>query len=150
MKGGEKMKSTFHEEHKKHTFGSYCKKILKNEAINIQRQLKRQRELEISFSDLSEQDMSQLSITDDYMIDHDLFHVLEYDIGIKDELLGEALSNLTDEKRNIILLSYFLDMTDREIAEALQLVRSTIQYKRKTALKELKRRLEEKDNDDEN
>lgn len=83
------------------------------------------------------------------MIDHDLFQVLEYDIGIKDELLGEALSNLTDEKRDIILLSYFLDMTDKEIAEALHLVRSTVQYKRTTALKELKRRLEEKDNDDE-
>lgn len=142
------MKSTSHEEHKRHTFDSYCKKVLKNEAINIQRQLQRQREKEISLSDLSEQDMSQLSVTDDYMIDNDLFHVLEYDIGIKDELLGEALSNLAEEKRDIILLSYFLDMTDKEIAEALQLVRSTVQYKRTNALKELKRRLEEKDNDE--
>mgnify|MGYP000852389380 FL=1 len=142
------MKSTSHEEHKRHAFDSYCKKVLKNEAINIQRQLKRQRELEISFSNLSEQDMKQLSVTDDYMIDKDLFRVLEYDVGIKDELLGEALKNLSDEKRDIILLSYFLGMTDKEIAEVLQLVRSTVQYKRTTALKELKRRLEEKDNDE--
>lgn len=47
-----KMKSTSHEEHKRHAFDSYCKKILKNEAINIQRQLKRQREVEISLDRL--------------------------------------------------------------------------------------------------
>ena len=51
-------------------------------------------------------------------------------------------STLPDEKRDILLLSYFLDMTDREIADKLNMVRYTIQRKRVKSLKEMKQRLE--------
>lgn len=40
------------------------------------------------------------------------------------------------------MLSYFLDMTDREIADKLNMVRYTIQRKRVKSLKEMKQRLE--------
>lgn len=49
---------------------------------------------------------------------------------------------MPDEKRDILLLSYFLDMTDREIADKLNMVRYTIQRKRVKSLKEMKQRLE--------
>ena len=38
-----------------------------------------------------------------------------YDVYVKDDLLNEALNNLPAKKREIILLSYFLDMSDEEI-----------------------------------
>ena len=56
--------------------------------------------------------------------------------------LAQALTELPDEKRDILLLSYFLDMTDREIADKLNMVRYTIQRKRVKSLKEMKQRLE--------
>jgi DNA-directed RNA polymerase specialized sigma24 family protein len=49
---------------------------------------------------------------------------------------------LSDEKRDIVLLSYLLDMTDQEIANKLNIVRRTVQYKRTNSLKEMKRRME--------
>lgn len=52
------------------------------------------------------------------------------------------MTELPDEKRDILLLSYFLDMTDREIADKLNMVRYTIQRKRVKSLKEMKQRLE--------
>lgn len=42
-------------------------------------------------------------------------------------------------------MSYFLDMKDCEIAELLNLVRSTVTYHRENALEKLKRYMEEND-----
>jgi RNA polymerase sigma factor (sigma-70 family) len=51
------------------------------------------------------------------------------------------LDALTADKRDIILLSYFLDMTDKEIADRLNMARSTVAYRRTTTLGELKKLL---------
>lgn len=61
-----------------------------------------------------------------------------YDVLVKNELLGEALQALPEKKRDIILLSYFLDMSDEEIGGLLNVVRSTIFRHRKTALEKIK------------
>ena len=47
-----------------------------------------------------------------------------------------------NDKRDIVLLAYFLDMTDQEIADKLDMVRRTVQYKRAQSLKELKKEME--------
>ncbi len=133
------MKPHSHEEHKRHTFDSFCKKILKNEARDYYDELKRQRKYEVPFSELSVQEMEMLFILDDYSINYSNFSVLGYDVAVQSELLAEAITALPKEKRDIVLLSYFLDMTDREIGEMLNLVRSSVQYKRTSSLRELKK-----------
>ena len=65
-------------------------------------------------------------------------------MSIQDERLADALSQLPEEKRDIILLAYFLDMNDREIGEKLAMVRRTVQRRRTSTLCELKKRLEMK------
>lgn len=74
--------------------------------------------------------MERLCVLDEYPSEATLFDVQGYDVAISNEKLADALTALPEEKRDIILLSYFLDMTDQEIAEKLNSVRSTIQYKR--------------------
>lgn len=49
---------------------------------------------------------------------------------------------LSEKKRDIILLAYFLDMTDQEIADKLDMVRYTVQRRRAKSLKELKKKME--------
>jgi len=61
---------------------------------------------------------------------------------VENEKLAEALSALPESKRDIVLLAYFLDMSDQEIADKLNLVRSTVQYRRASSLKEMKQRME--------
>jgi len=99
---------------------------------------------EISFSELSPQEMERLCVMDDYPSDSHNFNVLGYDIAVKDVLISEALASLSEQKRGIILLSYFLDMTDQEISDALNIVRRTVQYQRTSSLKELRKLLEGK------
>ena len=67
---------------------------------------------------------------------------------VKNELLAEALTALPERKRDIVLLSYFLDMSDTEIGELLNVVRTTVFRHRKSALAKIKQYLEGKADDE--
>jgi RNA polymerase sigma factor (sigma-70 family) len=136
------MRPQSHEEQKQHTFDSFCKKTLKLNAREYYRRLTRRREREVSISELSTQDLARLSVVDTYFKDAFRFNVLGHDIAISDEQLAEALNELPADRRDIILLAFFLGMNDREIAEQLDLVRRTVAYRRTKTLQELKNLLE--------
>ena len=72
-----------------------------------------------------------------------MFAVGEDFIFIENEALAEALKRLTERKRELILLYFFLDKTDREIALLFDMVRQTVTYQRKSILKQLKQYLKE-------
>ena len=128
-----------HEEHIRHTFDAFCKKVLRNEARDYLDELARQRNREISFSDLPVEVMEQLSVCDDYFADDRTFDVLGNTVQIASDELAEAIAALPKQKRDIILLSYFLDMPDSEIAKALNMVRSSVAYRRSATLKLLRK-----------
>ena len=129
-------------------FDSYCKRILKNEAIDCFREIQKHRQREIFFSELSEKEWKQLYMEDEYDLNTCNFRVLGYDVEVKDALIAEALNLLSDKKREVVLLAYFLDMSDTEIAKLLNLRQSTIHYHRTSSLKSLKEFLEERTNED--
>ena len=133
-----------HEEHIRHTFDAFCKKVLRNEARDYLDELARQRNREISFSDLPVEVMEQLSVCDDYFADDRTFDVLGNTVQIASDELAEAIAALPKQKRDIILLSYFLDMPDGEIAKALNMVRSSVAYRRSATLKLLRELMEGK------
>ena len=128
-------------------FDSYVKKILKYAVRDYHRKKGKRREQETSLSGLTGMELTEIAGTDIYFANEYVFDVLGWHIDVKDCELGEALNKLTTDKRNIILLSYFLDMTDNEIGQKLNLVRSTVQYRRTSTLKELRKRLEENANE---
>jgi RNA polymerase sigma factor (sigma-70 family) len=133
------MDSRNHEKHIQHSFDSFCKKVLKGHAIDIQRQTKRRSEHEITFSDMSPQELSGLFVTDIYFADEYNFSVLGKSVGVSDCDLAEALNALPVDRREIVLMSYFFDMTDREIAERLNMARRTVAYQRTSSLRKLKK-----------
>ena len=111
-------------------------------------EINRRRKNEVSFSELTAKELEQLSACDTYFADgQHIFNVLGNDILVRDETIAEALNSLPENKRDIILLSYFLDMTDGEIAKRLNLICSTVQYRRTSTLRELKKFMEEKGNE---
>lgn len=79
--------------------------------------------------------MENLLTEDEYFFDNTYFEVMDRIIAIKDDRLAQAIESLAEEKQHIILLSYFFDMTDREIAETLNSFRSTVQRKKLIRLK---------------
>lgn len=123
-------------------FDSFCKTILKNEMIDYERARSYRLKHEVSFSELTEGELEQLKTDDEYIVESQMFRVLDYDIEVKDELIGEALKYLPEKKRNVILLSFFMDMSDTEIAKHMNLVRSTIYHHRVSSLQALKKIME--------
>lgn len=131
-----------------HQYDALIKKCLKGEAKNYLIELAKRASREICFSDLSESELNKFFITDTYESDYFNFEVAGYDISVKNDLLGEALGSLPDKKRDIILMSYFLDMSDDEIGMLLNVVRSTIFRHRKSALAKIRQYMEGKLNDE--
>ena len=141
-KGGENVKSNNHEQDKRHAFDSFCKKVLKHEARDYYDELKRQRDKEVSFSELSAKEIDQLYTEDKYFVTEQIFNVLGLDVIVTDDVIAGALQGLPERKRDIILLSYFLELSDREIGDKLNMLRSTVQYQRTSTLQKLKKFME--------
>ena len=119
-----------------------CKWSSVLEIYNYERHIAWRSDHEVSLSELSEEQERQMYVLDEYPSEQTHFHVQGYDVAIENEDLANALTVLPDDKRDIVLLAYFLDMTDQEIADKLDMVRRTVQYKRAQSLKELKKEME--------
>mgnify|MGYP001531341189 FL=1 len=127
-----------HEEHIQHTFDAYCKKVLRNEARDYLDELERRRSREISLSELPIEVMDQLSASDSYFQEDKAFCILGCTVYVDDSDLAEAIAALPRDKQDIILLFYFLEMSDYEIAKRLNMVRRSVTYRRTSTLKLLK------------
>ena len=125
-----------------HQFDCFCKKILREEKIDYQRKLISQNDKEILFSDMTQKQIDELSATDTYPSDKTRFLVKEFEVLIENDLLAEALSSLPETSRDIVLLSYFLEISDTDIAEMLNMVRRTVQYRRTSSLSKMKKHME--------
>ena len=133
------MKPDLHEIHKQHTFDSFCKKVLVHEANNGHRDINRRASIEISMSDLPEEAMEQLAVNDDYPWEHTSFLIDDAVIVIKNDRLAEALEALPQKERDIILMYWFLDMADRDIADSLNMARRTVNRHRQDAYQLLRK-----------
>lgn len=131
-----------------HQFDSYCKLVLHGEAVNYKKEMDYRNRHEVSIFQLTEEELGCLKIMDEYAIESEIFRVLNYDIEVKNELLVKALKNLPEKKRNVVLLSFFMDMSDTEIAKMMHLVKSTIHHHRTSSLEILKLIMERSMNDE--
>lgn len=97
----------------------------------------------MTFSDLTLQEENQIYAYDKYFEDKTS---QDFEVGerkITHKLLADALYSLPDTKRKAVLMYYFFEMSDGEIAKLLNIPRSTVQYRRTSSFELLKRYLEE-------
>ena len=114
-------------------FSKYCIEVLNGEALNYLE--------EINFSDLGESILNQFCSYDE-IPESDYFQIMGMEVPVRDEAISNALYRLPEKKRKIILMAYFLDMTEKEIAECMNLVQSTVHYHKADSLRLLKKILE--------
>lgn len=135
------MKDSY-EQRVQNQFGGFCTRVLKNEAARIHNEYARQRDREKSLGDLTTSELSLVATSDKYFEDEHVFEVLGKPVVVTGNLLAEAIARLPEDKRDVVLLSYFLGMSDQEISEHLNVVRQTISKRRAKTLKELREYLE--------
>lgn len=137
------MKPSYFEQTIEHQFDSLAKKVVNAVVKNYHRDMRRRNRHESSFSDLSSLETDLLRFIDEYDCASTTFSVMGEEILIADDKLVEALKSLPEKKMDIIMMFYFMDMTDTEIAEVLELNRSTVYRHRKNSLEKIKEIMEE-------
>ena len=135
------MKDSY-EQRVQNQFGGFCTRVLKNEANRIHNEYARQREMEKSLDAVTPEELDQIAVMDQYFQDDHVFEVLGEQVVVTGDLLADAIAKLSGRKRDIILLTYFLGLTDREISKYLNIVHQTVSKNRIRILKELREILE--------
>ena len=126
----------------RHKFDSYCKKVLRYTAINHNNEIQYITGREVSFSDLP-QNIYPMSVKDEYFSQSRSFDTSAGSVVVKGYDISEIISALPDRQREIILLYYIAEKTDREIGKNMNMPRSTVQYQRDAAIKILKKIMED-------
>lgn len=129
-------------------FNAFAKTILRNELKNWLRDNKSRLQNEVSFSEFDEHVIEELCVYElddepDFMCKQ--LKVLEFNVHISNGLLFQALNTLSEVKRNIILMYFWLDMKDAEIADKLGIKRRSVNYQKHCAYEKIKNYLEEND-----
>ena len=91
---------------------------------NHLRDLGRQRNREIEFSALSQQEMDKLCTVDEYPSDSILFTAYGYALHIHDELVAAAFASLPEQEQGILILHCVLGLADGEIGSLVGMSRS--------------------------
>ena len=128
------------------TFEAYCKKAIDRAILKVcQRQAARAKR-EVLLADLPENTLYDVGAEDKKLEraedERRVFHVRGMDIPVSDQRLAQALSYLLPKDREIVLLSYFAELTDGEVAQRVKLSRPTVQRRKNAALGKLREMLE--------
>lgn len=124
-------------------FDCKLKRVVKGIVRNYRKELKRRRNREISFCELPEIVVEKLAVWDEYESDYTAFDVCGIEIRVLDDELADALKSLSERERAIMLMYFFLDMSDTEIGEKLNINRTTSFRSRKNSLEEIRKKLKE-------
>ncbi len=139
------MLSTEYGESIERRFHAFCKAVLHNEACNYYRERKRKAKHEISYEYLQENTSFAPHSTDEYFVLQDkptAFAVNGQTVIVDSEKLAKALLCLSEQQREIVLMRYYLQLRDKQIAALLGKPRTTVNYQKNAALKQLRTEME--------
>ena len=115
-------------------FDAFCKKVIKHACLDahahIKRMAEREQPLELAYDIPAEPGKTAYGRT--------RLHTDRFSVCIYDPELAEAIRSLVPRQRNIILLCYFAECSDRETGDILGLPVHVIRFGRQTALRKLK------------
>ena len=117
-------------------FDHFCRRVLANKNRDLIRRQKRLEQYETPLCVLPLCD--EPCACDVYFAEEAWIGVGDYSILVCNTSLADALLSIAPSLCRIIVLSYYLSLSDRQIAEALDMKRSTVQYQRSKALSQLR------------
>ena len=116
-------------------FDCLARKVIGRTVKNYNKELARRAKHEISFCEIPELELNQLGVSDEYPIGTE--------VRVYDEKLCEAIKKLSERRRNVVLMFYFLELPDAEIAEILDISRNSVYRNRMCSLKLIRDMYEE-------
>lgn len=136
------------QEYHVHAFDAFCKRVIRNAAVDAFRKTKRKQKVEMDIDDPMIAYIHSIQTHDTYTLYSRTYYVKEQPIIVRDKNLGEALQYIIPQKRAVILLSYFAGYNDTEVANILGVSPTSIARRKKSALLRLRELLEVRVNDE--
>lgn len=134
-----------YQERIEYSFKAFCKTVLHNEAVNAYRDFQRKELREVSFDYLMSETPFAPFTTDNYFERYDkptVFVVHGKEVVVASKRLATALSSLQEQRRIVLLMYFFLGYTDKQIGMEYGHSRSTANYWKQAALKQLRKEWE--------
>ena len=137
-------------EHIEYAFAAFCRIVLRNAALNAYRDFGQKTKREVSLDYLMSETSFEPFTTDNYFEQYKppTFVGKGQKVIVVNERLADALSKLPKQRRTVLLLYFFLGYTDTEVGNEYGRSRSTANYWKLSALKNL-RKEQEKTNHEE-
>ena len=136
------------QEYHVHAFDAFCKRVIRNAAVDAFRKTKRKQKVEMDIDDPMIAYIHSIQTHDTYTLYSRTYYVKEQPIVVRDKNLGEALQYIIPQKRAVILMSYFAGYNDTEVANILGVSPTSIARRKKSALLRLRELLEVRVNDE--
>lgn len=132
-------------EHIEYAFAAFCRIVLRNAALNAYRDFRQKKKREVSLDYLMSKTSFEPFTTDDNYFEQykpTTFVVKGQKVTVVSERLADALSKLSEQRRTVLLMYFFLGYTDTEVGKEYGRSRSTANYWKLSALKNLRKELE--------
>lgn len=129
------------------TFDSFCKTVIRNTAATIHTKRAAKAAREISLSAMPDAELRTLGTEDTHQFEDKTFTVNGEEVIIHDPDLACALQCIPPSGRDVILLWFFLDRSEAQIAQMMNLSQSTIDYRKTRALHRLREIMEAQSSD---
>ena len=124
-------------------FDCLARKVVGTTVKDYNRELGRRAKRETPFCELSEMEINHIGAVDEYSVEFTAFDVFGNEVRIYDERLCEAIKKLSERRRNVVLMFYFLELPDAEITEILDISRNSVYRNRMCSLKLIRDMYEE-------
>ena len=134
-----------YKEHIEYTFAAFCKVVLRNASMSAYRDIGRWQKREISLDYLMEERYYNPSATDNYFAEQTSsmeLIVCGKRIVIENERLAKVFSGLPKLRQEVLVLYFFFGCTDKKIGERYGKSRTTVNYWKLAALKQLRKEWE--------
>lgn len=115
-------------------FDAYCRKVVKFTGCAKRRDEKRKENKTLDCIAFDETMLNTLYVEDQHRVMMSNITLPHISVYINDENLYRNLRLLSEKRLEILLLSYFMEMSDNEIGKLLSLGKSTVQDNRSKAL----------------
>ena len=115
------------EEYHEYSFDAFCKKAIRNFAVDAKR-IYWKKTTVTSDEDLWASYVKSLMTEDSYNLNkyEKIYYVNGVKVVVTNETVGEALKFIMPNKRAVLLLSFFMDYRDSDIARTLRILHSWI------------------------
>jgi RNA polymerase sigma factor (sigma-70 family) len=128
-------------------YDAFLKKALDKEVKKFLRDTKRRLKKQALFSEMDEEDVAALEdnrALEAYDRVDSEFKVLRYSVWVRDALLCDVLTEIDERARDVILMAYWLEMSDLEISDETGIPRRTVNDIKRKAYAKLKKILEDR------